>query len=41
MNFEYNGSTLTRNEAREYLDKMVKKRILERDSSNRYKIIEY
>ncbi len=41
MNFEYNGSTLTRNEAREYLDIMVKKRILERDSSNRYKIIEY
>ncbi len=41
MNFEYKGSTLTRNEAREYLDLMVEERILERDSSNRYKIIEH
>ena len=39
MNLECDGKTLNRDEAREYLDKMVSDNFLMRDNRNRYKLI--
>jgi multidrug efflux pump subunit AcrB len=40
MKFEINGKKLTQDEARGYLDKMVEKGLLKRDSRNWYQIVE-